>query len=103
MNTGLRFAAPIGSNCVLYWHNMAVVIVPGVDEPLERERVQMEVTTEIHGDVAVITMDDGKKNAITHRALADLNVAFDRAESDAEAVVLAGRPGSFHEDREIED
>ena len=55
----------------------------------------MNVTTETHGDVAVITMDDGKKNAITPQALADLNDAFDRAESDAKAVVLAGRPGSF--------
>ena len=53
----------------------------------------MEVTTEIHGDVAVITMDDGKKNAIDPNAIADLNAALDDAESAAKAVVLAGRPG----------
>ena len=55
----------------------------------------MQITTEVNNDVALITMDDGKKNAITPRALADLNGALDQAESDAKAVVLAGRPGSF--------
>ena len=55
----------------------------------------MQITSELTGDVALITMDDGKKNAITPQAIADLNTAFDGAESDAKAVVLAGRPGSF--------
>jgi enoyl-CoA hydratase len=55
----------------------------------------MEISVEKRGDVALITMDDGKKNAITEQALADLNAAFDKAEADAKAVVLAGRPGSF--------
>ena len=55
----------------------------------------MQITTELRGDVAIITMDDGKKNAITPQAIADLNAALDRAEADANAVVLAGRPGSF--------
>lgn len=55
----------------------------------------MNVTTATHGDVALITMDDGKKNAITPEALTDLNAALDEAEASAGAVVLAGRPGSF--------
>jgi enoyl-CoA hydratase len=55
----------------------------------------MQVTTEVDGDVALITMDDGKKNAITPEVYADLNAAFDRAESEAKAVVLAGREGAF--------
>lgn len=55
----------------------------------------MEITTEVRGDVALITMDDGKKNAITPEAEADLNAALDDAEANAKAVVLAGRPGSF--------
>lgn len=55
----------------------------------------MNVSTEIQGDVAVISMDDGKKNAITVDALADLNAAFDKAEADAKAVVFTGRTGSF--------
>ena len=55
----------------------------------------MQITSELTGDVALITMDDGKKNANTPQAIAVLNTAFDGAESDAKAVVLAGRPGSF--------
>lgn len=55
----------------------------------------MDISIDMQDDVAVITMDDGKKNAMTKQALADLNAAFDRAEADAKAVVLAGRPGSF--------
>ena len=55
----------------------------------------MDVSLDLQDDVALITMDDGKKNAITTEALADLNVAMDKAEADAKAVVLAGRPGSF--------
>lgn len=55
----------------------------------------MKITTRSTGDVVLITMDDAKKNAITPEALTDLNAALDEAESDAGAVVLAGRPGSF--------
>lgn len=46
--------------------------------------------------VAVITMDDGKVNALGPPMLVALGAAFDRAErDDARAVVLAGRPGRF--------
>lgn len=55
----------------------------------------MDIAIDVQGEVALITMDDGKKNAIDLQALADLNVALDKAEADAKAVVLAGRPGSF--------
>ena len=55
----------------------------------------MDITTEINDDIALITMDDGKKNAITPQALTELNAALDEAESGAGAVVLSGRPGSF--------
>lgn len=55
----------------------------------------MNVSIDMQEDVALITMDDGKKNAITLEALADLNEALDKAEADAKAVVLAGREGSF--------
>jgi enoyl-CoA hydratase len=47
------------------------------------------------GKVAVITMDDGKANALGHEMLAALHAALDRAEAEAHAVVLAGRPGRF--------
>ncbi len=45
--------------------------------------------------VAVITMDDGKANALGPAMLGALSEAFDKAESEAKAVVLAGRPGRF--------
>jgi enoyl-CoA hydratase len=55
----------------------------------------MSATLEIHGDVAVIRMDDGKANAINFEMIAALNDALDRAEKDAKAIVLAGREGRF--------
>ncbi|MEM7080780.1 MAG: crotonase/enoyl-CoA hydratase family protein [Pseudomonadota bacterium] len=55
----------------------------------------MQVTLQMHEDVALIRMDDGKKNAITLDALAALNACVDEAETSAGAIVLAGRPGSF--------
>jgi len=55
----------------------------------------MTVTLDMQDSVAVITIDDGKKNAITHDILGRLEQALDTAEAEAGAVVLAGRPGSF--------
>lgn len=55
----------------------------------------MKIDRDIRDDIALITMDDGKMNAITRAAMTDLNAALDKAEADARAVVLAGRPGSF--------
>ncbi len=55
----------------------------------------MQITLNMKDDVALITMDDGKKNAITQEALGDLEDAVGRAEKDAKAIVLTGRPGSF--------
>ncbi len=49
----------------------------------------------LHESVAVITMDDGKANALGPDMLTALSEAFDKAESEAKAVVLAGRPGRF--------
>jgi len=51
-------------------------------------------TLEHDGDVAVITLDDGKANALGFDTLESLNAAFDEAEK-AKAVVLAGREGRF--------
>ena len=55
------------------------------------------VTVEVIDDVALITFDDGKANAITSRAAALLAEAHDRVTSDekVKAVVLAGRAGQF--------
>jgi enoyl-CoA hydratase len=51
------------------------------------------VTYDLRGEVAVITLDDGKANAISHTTLAALNAGLDRAEKEARAVLLAGRSG----------
>jgi enoyl-CoA hydratase len=53
------------------------------------------VTLSLDGDVAVIRLDDGKANALGHRALDDLDAALDRAEAEALAVVVVGREGRF--------
>ncbi len=55
----------------------------------------MDVTLELTDTIALITLDDGKKNAITLDAIRDISTALDEAEADAAAIVLAGRPGSF--------
>lgn len=54
------------------------------------------VTTTITDDgVAVVRLDDGKANALAPTVITDLHTALDRAEADARAVVLIGRPGRF--------
>jgi enoyl-CoA hydratase len=55
----------------------------------------MSATIELHGDVAVITMDDGKANAINPTMLGALNAALDQAEKQAKAVVIVGREQRF--------
>ena len=49
----------------------------------------------LEGPVAVIDIDDGKANALGFELLDALDAALDRAESDAEAVAVVGRPGKF--------
>jgi enoyl-CoA hydratase len=50
---------------------------------------------ELTGGVATVTMDDGKVNAMSRAMQGEIHAALDRAETDASAVVLAGRPGVF--------
>ncbi len=49
------------------------------------------------GTVALISMDDGKANALSKQAIADLIAAIDEAEADPAivAAVIAGREGKF--------
>lgn len=55
-----------------------------------------DVTLERRGAVAIITLDDGKANALRPSLLTELEQALDAAqESDARAVVLAGRAGFY--------
>ena len=55
----------------------------------------MSLTYDLQDGVAVVTMDDGKVNALSHDMMAALEGAADRAEAEATALVLAGRPGKF--------
>jgi enoyl-CoA hydratase len=49
----------------------------------------------LHDRVAVVTLDDGRVNALSPATIAALHAALDRAEGEAAAVVLAGRAGRF--------
>jgi enoyl-CoA hydratase len=53
----------------------------------------MTVTLERHDDIAVITLDDGKANALSIAVLADINRHLDSLDPSCRAVVMAGRPG----------
>ncbi len=55
------------------------------------------VSYDLRGPVAVVTIDDGKANAISHDLCAAVNEALGRARDDdaVSAVVIAGRPGRF--------
>lgn len=45
--------------------------------------------------ISVLTMDDGKRNALSPAMLTELGAALDQAEADGTVVVLTGRPGVF--------
>lgn len=53
------------------------------------------VSYTLEDKVAFIQMDDGKANALSHEMIAQLLAALDRAEGEASAIVLAGRPERF--------
>ncbi|MBW2316645.1 MAG: crotonase/enoyl-CoA hydratase family protein [Deltaproteobacteria bacterium] len=54
-----------------------------------------KLTYALEGDVAVLTLDDGKANALAPDMIDALSKALDRAESEAGAVAFFGRPGRF--------
>lgn len=53
------------------------------------------VSYELDGQIATITMDDGKANAYSLDMLAELHSALDQAEADGAAILLRGREGRF--------
>lgn len=55
------------------------------------------VTVKYEGPIARIVFDDGKANALSQQAIAQLNQALDQVEEESavRAVVVAGRPGRF--------
>lgn len=57
--------------------------------------ISMPLTYEVRENVACITMDDGKVNAVTVELAEQLLAAIERAESEAGAILLAGRAGKF--------
>lgn len=50
----------------------------------------MTLTTSIEGDVCIVTLDDGKMNAVSHEMVDGLHAAMDRAVSDAGAICIVG-------------
>lgn len=50
---------------------------------------------ELRDGVAVLTMDDGRANALGHRMIGDLNDALERAGNEAGAVLILGRDKRF--------
>ena len=50
---------------------------------------------QLEGTTALIQMDDGKANALSVAMIAEVGEALARAEKEASAVVLAGRPDRF--------
>jgi enoyl-CoA hydratase len=53
------------------------------------------VRYELDGDVAVIRIDDGKANALSHTVIDAIEASLHRANAEAKAVVLVGREGKF--------
>jgi enoyl-CoA hydratase len=53
------------------------------------------VTYELEESVASLRVDDGKANAISLPLIAAVDQALDRAEAEAQCVLIAGRPGYF--------
>lgn len=52
-------------------------------------------TIEIKDEIAILTMDDGKANAINPPMLEALNACLDEAEKDAKVLIITGREGRF--------
>ncbi len=53
------------------------------------------VTVTIDDGVAVVRLDDGKANAVSHAVIDAVHAALDRAATDADAVAIVGRDGKF--------
>jgi enoyl-CoA hydratase len=56
---------------------------------------ESQVTYEHADGIATLTLDDGKANALSHALMDEVDAALTRAEADAKAVILVGRPGKF--------
>jgi len=70
-------------------------LVKAYGPQFEVPKLLREMAESFKDGVATIKMDDGKANVLSTQMLADLNEAFDKAESDDAIVVLTGRDGMF--------
>lgn len=71
---------------------------PCHDGPVSEPRTQAAadpVQVTVDDGVAVVRLDDGKANAVSHRVVEQLHLALDRATADADAVAIIGREGKF--------
>ena len=50
---------------------------------------------EINEKIAIITLKNGKVNAISHQVITEINDALDQAESAGAVVIITGREGMF--------
>ena len=55
--------------------------------------MSQHVTYTLSDDIAVLAIDDGKANALSHQVVETLDAGLDRAAEEAKAVVILGRPG----------
>ena len=53
------------------------------------------VSYEVEDGIAILRIDDGKRNALAPQVLRELYAAFDQAEADRATVVLTGREDVF--------
>lgn len=53
------------------------------------------LTCAVEDGVAVIRLDDGKVNVVSHRLIELIHASLDRALADASAVAIIGRPGKL--------
>ncbi len=53
------------------------------------------VTWTIDDGVAVVRLDDGKVNVLSHRTIELVHAALDEAQTEARAVAIVGRPGKL--------
>jgi enoyl-CoA hydratase len=59
---------------------------------------------ELNNNVATLTFDDGKANAVGHQFLDDINAGLDRADAEeVGAVILRGREGMFSGGFDLEE
>lgn len=59
----------------------------------EETRMSEALSYRFQDGIALITMDDGKVNALSHTLIKALEESLKRAEKEARAVIIAGRPG----------